>query len=53
MKNSFSNRWKEGLSAVPVAELVGFRPVSFGEGKAVARATSTCQVLRGMAAKGR
>ena len=35
MKNKFSNRWKEGLSAVPVAELVGFRPVSFGEGKAV------------------
>jgi uncharacterized protein (TIGR00369 family) len=30
-----ANRGKEGLSAIPVAELVGFRPVSFGEGKAV------------------
>lgn len=41
------------MSAVPVAELVGFRPVSFWEGKPVARATSTCQVLRGAAAEGR
>ncbi len=94
-----ATRGKNSLSAVPVAELVGFRPVSFGEGetfttlelkinflrpvfegrlsasarvahrgrtigmvecdvtnregKPVARATSTCQVLRGEAAKGR
>jgi uncharacterized protein (TIGR00369 family) len=35
MKESFSDRWKEGMWEVPVAGLVGFRPVSFGEGKAV------------------
>ncbi len=34
MEESFPGKGKEDLSAVPVAELVGFRPVSFGEGKA-------------------
>lgn len=41
------------MPVVPVAESVGVRPGSIGEGNPVARATSNCQVLRGEAAIGR
>jgi len=44
MDESFSDRLRRGSRAAPVAELVGFFPVSFG---------STFQVLRGEAAEGR
>ena len=35
MEESFSDRLRQGSWVAPVAELVGFIPVSFGEGKAV------------------
>lgn len=35
MTESFSGRWRERLREIPVAGLVGFRPVSFGDGNAV------------------
>lgn len=34
MERAFSDRLKEGVGTPPVADLVGFRLVSFGEGKA-------------------
>lgn len=53
MDRMFSDRIEAGEWTAPAAELVGFRSVSFGDGKLVAHATSTCQVLRGEAARGR
>lgn len=63
MDRMFSDRIGAGGWTEPAAALVGFRSVSFVvkvnslrpvfAGKLVARATSTCQVLRGEAARGR
>jgi len=53
MEKPFSDLEGEGKWSAPVADLLECHPVSFGEGKAVARASSTCSVLRGEAAKGR
>ena len=63
MERMFSDRVETGEWTAPAAEVVEFRSVSFGEGmavskmdadgKLVAHATSTCQVLRGEAARGR
>lgn len=35
MEKAFADRLKEGAWTAPVADLVGFRAVSFGEGRAV------------------
>ncbi len=49
MERMVSERVGTGEWTTPAAEPVGFR----AEGTLVARATSSCQVLRGEAARGR